>query len=179
MADCYSAVLWQIEYKTVNFILKFTALSHSKVLRIVFQPRMEFQYFLVWNRNTISCFSDLPWFQHLAYLTNIVNKVNEFSLSMQGCSITVLTAEWKVAAVRLKLVSCTNVCKKINMIVLIRWMNILNNWVKFYQDVILDTYKTRLKNIFHKTKMTRIVGEIPSRVHTRCKTFHSMNMDSW
>jgi hypothetical protein len=119
------------------FVLKFIDLSHSKVLMTVFQPRMKFQFFLVWNRNTISCFSDLPWFQHLAYLTNIVNKLNEFRLSMQGCSITVLAAEGKVAALKLKLMSCTNVCKKINLIVSIRWMNILKNRIKFCRDVKL------------------------------------------
>ena len=150
IADCFNccAMTRTVSMKLWIFVLKFIELPRSKVLTIVFQPRMKFQYFLVWNRNTISCFSDLPWFQHLAYLTNIVNKLNEFSLSVQGCSITVLTAEGKVAALRLKLVFCTNVCKKINLIVSIRWMNILNNRVKYYQDVKCDL--RHLQNSFEE-----------------------------
>ena len=42
-----------------------------------------------------------PWLQQLAFLADIFNKLNEFSLSMQGRSITVLTADDDVAAVKL------------------------------------------------------------------------------
>jgi len=46
-----------------------------------------------------------PWLQQLAFLVDIFNKQNELRLPMQGRSITVLTADDKVAAVKLPLVS--------------------------------------------------------------------------
>jgi hypothetical protein len=50
-------------------------------------------------------FSDVPWLQQLACLTDIFSNLNEFNLSRQGRSVPVLTAEDKVAAVKLKLIS--------------------------------------------------------------------------
>jgi hypothetical protein len=43
--------------------------------------------------------------QQLAYLADIFNKLNEFNLSVQGRSITMLTAEDEVVAVKLQLIS--------------------------------------------------------------------------
>jgi len=42
-----------------------------------------------------------PWLQQLVFLADIFNKLNEFRLSVQGRSITVLTADDKLAAVKL------------------------------------------------------------------------------
>jgi hypothetical protein len=50
-------------------------------------------------------FSDVSWLQQLAYLAGVFSKLNEFNLSMQGRSITVLTAEDEVASMKLKLES--------------------------------------------------------------------------
>jgi hypothetical protein len=50
-------------------------------------------------------FSDVSWLQQLAYLADVFNKLNEFNLSIQDRSITVLTAEDKVASMKLKLKS--------------------------------------------------------------------------
>jgi hypothetical protein len=65
----------------------------------------------------INYFSDVSWLQQLAYLADVFNKLNEFNLSMQGRSITVFTAEDKVASMKLKLKSCTNVCNDMDLIV--------------------------------------------------------------
>jgi len=42
-----------------------------------------------------------PCLQQLAFLVDIFNKLNELRMSTQGRSITVLTADDKVAAVKL------------------------------------------------------------------------------
>jgi hypothetical protein len=42
-----------------------------------------------------------PWLQQLAFLADIFNKLNELTLSMQGRSTTVLTADDEVTAVKL------------------------------------------------------------------------------
>jgi hypothetical protein len=47
-------------------------------------------------------FSDVSWLQQLAYLADMFNKLKEFSLSMQGRSMAVLTAEDKVASIKFK-----------------------------------------------------------------------------
>jgi hypothetical protein len=99
---------------------------------------------------------------------------------MQGCTVTVLTAEGKVAALGLKLVSCTNVFKKINLIVLIQRMNILNNRVQFYQDVKCDLrhLQNSFEEYFPQNYNDKNCQRNFSLANTRCKTFHSMKMDS-
>jgi hypothetical protein len=47
-------------------------------------------------------FSDVSWLLQLAYIADVFNKLNDFNLSMQGRSITVLTAEGNVASMKLK-----------------------------------------------------------------------------
>jgi hypothetical protein len=50
--------------------------------------------------------------QQLAYFASIYSKADKFTLSIQGRSITVLTAEAKVAAVKLKLKVFVTECAK-------------------------------------------------------------------
>jgi len=67
-----------------------------------------------------------PWLQQLAFLVDIFNKLNELRLSMQGRSIAVLTADNKVAAVKLKLVSWYHLVQQHK----IGCFNVVNEYLK-------------------------------------------------
>jgi hypothetical protein len=106
-----SEVSMNILFFKLNFIGCFMVVCDKRVKK--------FQLILSEKKkNTAaSYFSHIPWLQKLAYCANICNKLNKFNLSMQGCSTTVLTAEYKVIAVKLKLKLGTIMCNEINMIV--------------------------------------------------------------
>jgi hypothetical protein len=94
------------EYETLIFQTEVRWLSPGKVLMRVFQLSEEIAIFLSEKETSLAnYFSDVSWLQQLAYLADVFNKLNEFNLSMQGRSITVLTAEDKVASMKLKLKS--------------------------------------------------------------------------
>jgi hypothetical protein len=79
-------------------------LSRGRVLMRVLQLTEEIAIFLSEKETSLAnYFSDVSWLQQLAYLADVFNKLNEFNLSMQGHSITVLTAEDKVASMKSKL----------------------------------------------------------------------------
>jgi len=50
-------------------------------------------------------FLSVLWLQQLAYPTDNFSKLKKFNLLVQGCSIIAFTAEDKVAAVKLQLIS--------------------------------------------------------------------------
>jgi hypothetical protein len=93
------------EYETLIFHTEIRWLSCNVLMR-VFQLSEEIEVFLSEKETSLAnYFSDVFWLQQLAYLAVVFNKLNEFSLSMQGRSITLLTAEDEVASMKLKLKS--------------------------------------------------------------------------
>jgi hypothetical protein len=61
------------------------------------------------------------------FLADIFNKLNEFSLSVQGHSVTVPTAEDRVSSMKLKLMSRNERVHEIKLVVLIPGVNILES----------------------------------------------------
>lgn len=103
------------EYETLMCHAKVCWLSRGEVRTLVFQLMMKLCFFFVWNRNTISqlylrCVlgvaAGVPhwYFQYVKWV----------HLPVQGDSITVLTAEGKVAAVKLHLYLGPSVYNKLN-----------------------------------------------------------------
>jgi hypothetical protein len=92
------------EYETLIFHTEVRWLSF-KVLMRVFQLSEETAIFLPEKETLANYSSDVSWLQQLEYLADVFNKLNEFNLPKQGSSITVLTAEDKVASMKLKLKS--------------------------------------------------------------------------
>jgi hypothetical protein len=92
------------EYETLVFGTEVRCLSRGKVLMRVFQLSEENAIFMSEKGTPLAnYFADVSWSQQVVYLVGIFNNLNQFNLSMQGRGTTVLTAEDKVASVKLTL----------------------------------------------------------------------------